>query len=104
MLKRVIKLDLLLQAKMGCKESKPTNKQEKTSLGTMDLPPRPPGYKTLFHAMIKIPTAHKYENAKKNTFLAFKLSYGVYIMLINVKMPTIVGILTFMSMINFMFS
>ena len=38
------------------------------------------------------------------TFLAFKLSDVVFIMLINVKMPTIVGILTFMSMINFMLS
>ena len=28
----------------------------------------------------------------------------VFILLINVKMPTIVGILTFMSMINFMLS
>ena len=35
-------------------------------------------------------------------FLAFKLSDGVFILLINVKMPTIVGILTFMSRINFM--
>ena len=35
---------------------------------------------------------------KINTFLA----YAVFIMLTNVKMPTIVGILTFMSMINFM--
>ena len=41
---------------------------------------------------------------KNKTFLAFKLSDVVYIMLINVKMPTIVGILTFMSMINFMLS
>ena len=32
-------------------------------------------------------------------FLAFKLSDVVFIMLINVKMPTIVGILTFMSSI-----
>ena len=37
---------------------------------------------------------------KIKTFLAFKLSYVVFIMLINVKMPTIVGILTFMCMIN----
>ena len=36
-------------------------------------------------------------------FLAFNLS-NVFIMLINVKMSTIVDILTFMSMINFMFS
>ena len=35
--------------------------------------------------------------------LALTLS-DVFIMLINVKMPTIVGILTFMSSINFVFS
>ena len=34
-------------------------------------------------------------------FLASSLSDVVLIMLINVKMPTIVGILTFMSRINF---
>ena len=44
---------------------------------------------------IKIPT-------KK--FLALSLSDVVFIMLINVKMPTVVGILTFMSRINFMLS
>ena len=37
-------------------------------------------------------------------FLAFKPSDVVYIMLINVKMPTIVGILTFMSMLYFTLS
>ena len=37
-------------------------------------------------------------------FLALKLSDAVFIMLINVNMPTIVGILTFMSRINFMLS
>ena len=36
------------------------------------------------------------------TLLAFKLLDSVFIVLINVKMPTIVGILTFISMINFM--
>ena len=34
-------------------------------------------------------------------FFAFKLSDVVFIPLINVKIPTIVGILTFMSRINF---
>ena len=34
-------------------------------------------------------------------FLAFSLSDVIFIMLIYVKMPTIVGILTFMSRINF---
>ena len=38
---------------------------------------------------------------QKNSFLAFKLSDVVFSKLINVKMPTIVGILTFMSMIKF---
>ena len=37
-------------------------------------------------------------------FLALSLSDFVIIMLINVKMPTIVGILTFMSRINFLLS
>ena len=40
----------------------------------------------------------------KNSFLSFKLSDSLLIMLINVKMPTIVGILTSMSMANFMLS
>ena len=39
---------------------------------------------------------------KIKTFLAFRCSDVAFIMLINIKMPTIVGILTFMSMINFM--
>ena len=38
---------------------------------------------------------------KKLFNLAFKLSDVVFIMLINVKMPTNVGILTFMSMIKY---
>ena len=45
----------------------------------------------------KIPT-----NGKK--FLALSLSDVVFIMLINVKMQTTVGILTFMSRINFVLS
>ena len=43
--------------------------------------------------------SHKNKMLKNKTFLAFK-----FIMLINVKMPTIVGISTFMSMINVVFS
>ena len=37
-------------------------------------------------------------------FLALSLSDVAFIMLINVKMPTVVGILTFMSRINFILS
>ena len=51
-------------------------------------------------------TAHKHENPENKYFLAFKLSDVVFVMLVNVKMPTNtnVGILTLMSMMNFMFS
>ena len=45
----------------------------------------------------------KTKRLKNNAFLASEHSAVVFIMLINVKMSTIVGILTFMSMINFMF-
>ena len=37
-------------------------------------------------------------------FFSLKLSDDLFIMLINVKMPTVVGILTFIGMINFMLS
>ena len=37
-------------------------------------------------------------------FLVVSLADVVFIMLVNVKMPTIVGILTFMSRINFVLS
>ena len=37
-------------------------------------------------------------------FLTFNHSDAVFILIVNVKMPTIVGILTFMSRINFMLS
>ena len=38
---------------------------------------------------------------KNEDFLAFKLSGAIFIMLITVKMPAIIGILTFISLINF---
>ena len=53
----------------------------------------------------EISTAHeklKYRQIKK--FLALSVSDVVFIMLINVKMSTIVGILTFMNWINFVLS
>ena len=62
----------------------------------------PRGYKTFIHA---ISTAHKKLKYRKvNTLLALSLSDVVFFILINVKMPTIVGILTFMSRINFVLS
>ena len=54
-------------------------------------------------------TQHEISMAQKNLMNAeiidsscFKPSDVVFIMQINVKMPTIVGFLTFMSRINFM--
>ena len=54
---------------------------------------------TKFQLLIKtkIPTNEDVSSLKS-------LSDVVFIMLINVKMPTIVGILSFMSRINFMLS
>ena len=54
---------------------------------------------TKFQLLIK---KLKYRQMKK--CLALSLSDVIFIMLINVKMSTIVGILTFMSRINFMLS
>ena len=51
-------------------------------------------------------TDHEISTADKQIkkFLALSLSDVVFIMLIIVKMPAIVGILTFMSRINFVLS
>ena len=51
-----------------------------------------------FQLLIKL----KYGQIKK--FLTLSLSDVEFILLINVKMPTIVGILTFMCRINFVLS
>ena len=67
----------------------------------------PQGYKSLFilnSTEHEISTAYTNLNAEKQRLLPFKLSDSVLIMQINVKMPTIVGILTFISMIHFMLS
>ena len=53
----------------------------------------------------EVSSAHKklkYRQIKK--FLAVSSSDVVFIMLINVKVPTLVGILTLMNRINFMLS
>ena len=54
--------------------------------------------------MHEISTAHKNENAKKYRLLTFELSDVVFIMQINFKMPTIVGILKFINIFKFMLS
>ena len=64
----------------------------------------PRDYKTFFmfnSAEHELSMFIKTKMLKIKTFHAFKPSYVVFIMLINVYMPTVVGILTFMSMINF---
>ena len=52
----------------------------------------------------EILNAHKYKNIKKLDFLGSDKPRMLFSPLINVKMPTIVGILTFMSRKNFMLS
>ena len=56
-------------------------------------------YKTFFQLSIKFQLLIKNKMLKNTQIvLAIKLSDVVFILLINVKMPTIVGILTYMSM------
>ena len=52
----------------------------------------------------KVTNAHKTKIPTHEGVSSLSLSGVVLIILINVKMPTIVGILTFMSMINFVLS
>ena len=53
----------------------------------------------------EILNARKYKNIKKiQLFLDSDKSRMLFFLFINVKMPTIVGILTFMSRKNFMLS
>ena len=84
-----------------------TLKISQTSPNDLDLI-RPQSYKTFFmlnSTESEIPTAHKkikYQQIK--CVLAFSLSNVRFIMLINVKIPTIVGILAFMSMTIFVLS
>ena len=53
----------------------------------------------------EILNAHKYKNIKKfGFFLGSDKPRMLFFVLINVKMPTAVGILTFMSRKNFMLS
>ena len=54
----------------------------------------------LFHAEKKVNYSTKLNDETLRLFQDFKLSAVVFILLINVKIPTIVGILTFMSMLN----
>ena len=65
----------------------------------------PRGYKTFFilnsveHEILNV---HKYENIKKFSIFQAQISLDWYFfLLINVKMPTVVGILTFMNRKNF---
>ena len=66
----------------------------------------PQDYKTYFmlnSVEHEILNAHKYKNIKKfSFFLGSDKPRMLFFLLINVKMPTIVGILTFLSRKNFM--
>ena len=62
-------------------------------------------FSMLNSAQHEILNAHKYENIKKFSFFSRSdKSRMLFFMLINVKMPTIVGILRFMSTKNFILS
>ena len=58
----------------------------------------------LFSCSTQLSTKFQLLINTKIPFLALRLSNVVFIMLINVKMPTIVGILTLTSRKNFMLS
>ena len=65
----------------------------------------PCGYKTFFmlnSAEHGILNAHKYKSTKEFRHCHAQISLKCYFSLINVKMPTIIGILTFMSRKIFM--
>ena len=67
------------------------------------------GYKTFFmlnSAEHELLNAHKYKNIKKTNFLGSGTCKPrmLFFLLINVEMPTIVGILTFVSRKNFVLS
>ena len=68
----------------------------------------PRGYKTFFmlnSTELELLTAHKKLKYRQlNRCLASSLTDGVFIMLINVKMPEIDGILKLMSRIKFVLS
>ena len=67
---------------------------------------RPRGYKTLFmlNSTENFNCSYKLRYQQIKMFLALSLSDVAFNMLLNVQMPTIVGILTFMSRINFVLS
>ena len=52
----------------------------------------------------EILNAHNYKNIKKFSFFSSDKLRSLFFLLINVKMPTTVGILTFMSKKNCMLS
>ena len=54
--------------------------------------------------IMKVQLLIKTKMRKNKYFLAFILSNVAFIMLFNVKMPTTVGIIKFMTMINYMLS
>ena len=67
----------------------------------------PRGYKSFFvlnSAEHEIFDHHKYKNIRKFCFLCSDKPRMLFIPLINVKMPTIVGILTIMSREKIMLS
>ena len=68
----------------------------------------PQRYKTIFMLYLaehEILNAHKYKNKKNQLFSCSEKPINLlFFLLINVKMPTIIGILTYISRKNFILS
>ena len=76
-------------------------------LQTVSTQTRPRGHKTFFmlnSTEHEISTRKNKNTNKRRSFLLLSLSDVVFMMLLNVKMPTIFDILTFMSWISFLCS
>ena len=76
---------------------------------TLNMLYRPRGHKTLFmlnltEHEIQLPINTKIPPNKDVSCFKSLISDVVFIMLINVKMPTIVGIVTLMNRLNFVLS
>ena len=81
-----------------------TVKPTQCHVSTAKTHTRPRGYKTflvLNSIEHEILNAHKYKNIKKFGLFRFSKHRMLFFPLINVKMPTIVGILTFYEHENF---
>ena len=88
---------------LGISENKSLRMDKEIQLEISNIKQPGPEVITLFHAQLstKFQLLIKLRYRQMKKCIALSLSDVIFIKLINVKMPTIVGILTFMSRINF---